>query len=70
VSWLWTEIAEYITRDTFREEVIGFMNSDNQFTREDGDRLVAIMSAMNRRMDLDEVRVERLADEAHTHEVD
>jgi hypothetical protein len=69
-AWVWTEIAEYGQRDAFVKEVTTFMHSDNQFNRADGDRLVKIMAAMNRRMDLDEERVERLAKWTHNHDED
>jgi thiaminase len=37
-AWLYTEIAEYWERDTFRKEVHDFMNarSGNRFTAEEG----------------------------------
>jgi hypothetical protein len=57
VSWFWTEIAEYITRDTFREEVTEFMASDTQFNKKDGEHVLRIIAAMNRRMEADEKRI-------------
>jgi hypothetical protein len=69
-AWVWTEVIEYGHRDAFVKEVTAFMGEDNQFNRADGDRLVKIMAAMNRRMDLDEARVERLAQWTHSHDQD
>ena len=40
-AWVWTEITEYIARDTFKHEVDAFMNRGDRFTKERGDELEA-----------------------------
>jgi hypothetical protein len=67
IAWFWTEVAEYGSRNEFTAEVTEFMAAGNRFTIKDGDELRAVMAAMNRRMDHDERRVERLAQQAHEH---
>jgi hypothetical protein len=66
-AWTWTEVVEYLERTNFHTTVNEFMYAGDRFTSQDGNDLrdmistnKTIISAMNRRMDADERRVERL----------
>lgn len=39
VAWLYTEVTEYYSRDTFTAEVTEFMYRGDRFTKDDGDAL-------------------------------
>jgi hypothetical protein len=57
MTWFWTEVSEYITRDTFRADVTDFIDSSEQFDQRDGDSIRAVIQAMNRRQELCEKRI-------------
>lgn len=49
--WLYTEVTEYLERDTFYHEVDTFMHQGDRFTADDGRALKARVEALEKQLE-------------------